>query len=76
METAQSQPTQNGEKAAASMSPQRKYELESYSLPASRLTMRLKEKDRGRTPLVLCACGSFSPITYRMTHMLTTMSNR
>jgi len=64
METAQSQPTQNGEKAAASMSPQRKYELESYSLPASRLTMRLKEKDRGRTPLVLCACGSFSPITY------------
>jgi len=24
----------------------------------------LKEKDKGRIPLVLCACGSFSPITY------------
>ncbi|KAF2399543.1 Nucleotidylyl transferase [Trichodelitschia bisporula] len=26
--------------------------------------MKLGEKDRGRTPLVLAACGSFSPITY------------
>lgn len=40
-------------------------ELQEYSLPTSALTMKLGEKDRGRIPLVLVACGSFSPCTYR-----------
>ncbi|KAF2672822.1 nicotinamide mononucleotide adenylyl transferase [Microthyrium microscopicum] len=38
-------------------------ELKGYSLPTDVLT-GLQEKDRGRIPLVLCACGSFSPVTY------------
>jgi hypothetical protein len=41
------------------------HELRGYALPTSALTTRLPEKDRGRTPLVLIGCGSFSPITYR-----------
>jgi hypothetical protein len=41
-------------------------ELKSYQFPTQVLTTKLGEKDRGRTPLVLCACGSFSPITYCM----------
>lgn len=39
-------------------------ELQHYALPTDRLTTRLDAKDAGRRPLVLCACGSFSPITY------------
>lgn len=39
-------------------------ELKDYRLPTGRLTTKLGPKDAGRTPLVLCACGSFSPITY------------
>jgi hypothetical protein len=40
-------------------------ELENYSLPTQGLTNELAAADKGRTPLVLCACGSFSPITMR-----------
>lgn len=36
--------------------------LESYSFPRNRL--RLVQNDPTKTPLVLVACGSFSPITY------------
>jgi hypothetical protein len=46
-------------------------ELKNYKLPTNRLTKKLGEKDRGRTPLVLCACGSFSPITYCMSLLRT-----
>lgn len=35
---------------------------ESYSFPRNRL--RLTQNDPAKTPLVLVACGSFSPITY------------
>jgi hypothetical protein len=65
METAGAPPTHlNG--AVQSPTPLREDELKNYALPTSRLTTKLGEKDRGRTPLVLCACGSFSPITYCM----------
>lgn len=37
-------------------------ELEGYEFPTHRLKKCLS--DSGRTPLVLVACGSFSPITY------------
>jgi hypothetical protein len=67
METAQGAPTQNGLDAASSSTAAKTVpELENYSLPTARLRMRLSEKDKGRVPLVLCACGSFSPITYRL----------
>ncbi|RDW75185.1 putative nicotinamide mononucleotide adenylyltransferase [Coleophoma cylindrospora] len=36
--------------------------LQTYSFPRHRL--RLTQNDPSRTPLVLVACGSFSPITY------------
>lgn len=39
-------------------------ELHDYSLPTTRLRTKLNEKEIGKIPLVLCACGSFSPITY------------
>ena len=65
METAGAPPTHlNG--AVQSPTPLHEEELKNYVLPTSRLTTKLEEKDRGRTPLVLCACGSFSPITYCM----------
>lgn len=58
-------PSQNGDVAAAnSLQPAGLNELEDYKLPTKRLKRKLDEKDKGRTPLVLCACGSFSPITY------------
>ena len=36
--------------------------LEEYEFPAARLRRRIQSSDR--TPLVLIACGSFSPITF------------
>ena len=65
MELAGAPPTHtNG--AVQSPRPLHEDELKNYALPTSRLTTKLGDKDTGRTPLVLCACGSFSPITYRM----------
>ncbi|KIW08643.1 nicotinate (nicotinamide) nucleotide adenylyltransferase [Verruconis gallopava] len=61
METAEAPPTNGAVQSPVQL---REHELKDYALPTSRLTMKLGEKDRGRTPLVLCACGSFSPITY------------
>lgn len=37
-------------------------QADAYSFPAHRLVRRLR--DDARTPLVLVACGSFSPVTY------------
>jgi hypothetical protein len=39
-------------------------ELRNYTFDTLALTKKLSPKDKGRQPLVLCACGSFSPITY------------
>jgi hypothetical protein len=65
METAEAPPShQNG--AVKSPTPLHAQELENYTLPTYRLTTKLEPKDEGRTPLVLCACGSFSPITFCM----------
>ncbi|KAI0026172.1 Nucleotidylyl transferase [Xylariomycetidae sp. FL0641] len=36
--------------------------LDNYRFPSHRL--RMQQRDSNRTPLVLVACGSFSPITY------------
>jgi nicotinamide mononucleotide adenylyltransferase len=36
--------------------------VQNYSFPRNRL--RLTQRDPTKTPLVLVACGSFSPITY------------
>jgi len=57
---------QNGDGVANNLQPTPPHELSDYHLPTNRLKRKLDEKDKGRTPLVLCACGSFSPITYRM----------
>jgi len=57
---------QNGDGVASNLQPVPPYELSDYHLPTNRLKRKLDEKDKGRTPLVLCACGSFSPITYCM----------
>jgi nicotinamide mononucleotide adenylyltransferase len=35
---------------------------DTYSFPAHRLARKLR--DESRTPVVLVACGSFSPVTY------------
>jgi len=63
-QTAQS----NGDVSAnnGALQPTQLRELRDYRLPTDRLKRKLDEKDKGRTPLVLCACGSFSPITYCM----------
>jgi hypothetical protein len=42
------------------------HELRDYSLDTQALTVKLSEEDRGRIPIALIACGSFSPPTYRM----------
>jgi hypothetical protein len=54
----------NGDNSA--LQPAQLRELREYRLPTDRLKRKLDEKDKGRIPLVLCACGSFSPITYCM----------
>lgn len=48
----------------SALQPAQLFELRDYRLPTDRLKRKLDDKDKGRTPLVLCACGSFSPITY------------
>lgn len=63
METAQAPPTQNGANAGSSSSTTRPKELDNYTIPTKRLN-KLKKEEAKRIPLVLCACGSFSPITY------------
>jgi nicotinamide mononucleotide adenylyltransferase len=42
--------------------------LENYTFPTNRL--RLQQNDPNKTPLVLVACGSFSPITYLHLRMM------
>ncbi|KAF2415415.1 nicotinamide mononucleotide adenylyl transferase [Tothia fuscella] len=39
-------------------------ELRNYSLETSALTTKLSQDDRGKIPLAVIACGSFSPPTY------------
>ncbi|KAE9961396.1 hypothetical protein BLS_002191 [Venturia inaequalis] len=65
METAGAPPTENGAQPVIhKLNRISTQELARYELPTSSLTKTLKGKDVGRVPLVLCACGSFSPITY------------
>lgn len=42
--------------------------LDNYTFPTNRL--RLTQNDPEKTPLVLVACGSFSPITYLHLRMM------
>jgi len=66
MTVTEDKPAQNGDGFASSLQPAPQHELSDYQLPTNRLKRKLDEKNKGRTPLVLCACGSFSPITYCM----------
>jgi hypothetical protein len=66
MTLTEEKPAQNGDVSAKTLQPEPHNELSNYELPTRRLKRKLDEKDKGRTPLVLCACGSFSPITYCM----------
>lgn len=71
METVGAPPSENGTRPVIpKLNRITTQELRAYNLPTSTLTKTLKGKDVGRVPLVLCACGSFSPITYRKAHVL------
>jgi len=61
-------PQQNGDVSTnnSALQPVQLLELRDYRLPTDRLKRKLDENDKGLTPLVLCACGSFSPITFCM----------
>jgi nicotinamide mononucleotide adenylyltransferase len=40
------------------------HELREYKFPTEALTLTLSPEDRGKTPLAIVACGSFSPLSY------------
>ena len=60
------QPNGDASVTNSTLQPAQMRELRDYRLPTDRLKRKLDEKGKGRIPLVLCACGSFSPITFCM----------